>query len=129
MNIRTVMLAGLAAGLLVTGNAAAEEEQGSTAATTDSSSGKAQQTVLGDKEHKERINVVARRPANHDLPYIESRDRAGWREFNSWQGIRDERPIIARKTMGFHAPRPHRPRAERVMLIGRGPLRGPAPTE
>jgi hypothetical protein len=127
MNVRILMLAGLAAGLLVTGSAAAEEQ--GAAAATDSSSGKAQQTVLGEKEYKERINVVARKPANHDLPYIESRDRTGWNEFNSWQGIRDERPIVARKTMGFHAPYPHRPRAERVLLISRGPLRGPAPTE
>ena len=72
---------------------------------------------------------MARNPHDLDIAYLDSRDRTGWRDFSTWQGVRDERPIIARKTAGFHAPYPHRSRAERVLLIGRGPLRGPAPTE
>lgn len=127
MNVRILFLAGLAAGLLSAGSAMAEEA--TTTAAPAPAPADSTEKGLGQQEWKQRINVVARKPANHDIQYIDSRDRTGWRDFSTWQGIRDERPIIARKSLGFHAPDPHRPRAERVLLIGRGPLRGPAPTE
>ena len=122
MRLRSLMLAGAVAGLLAL-PAVADD------APADTAQGKAPHDQPGQKEYKERINVVARHPHRHDIEYIDSRDRMSWHDYSEWQGIRDERPIIARKTMGFHAPRPHRPRFERVLLIGRGPLRGPAPTE
>lgn len=81
---------------------------------------------LGQKTYKERINTVARGPLRHDLDYIDSRDRWSWHGHTQWQGIRDKRPIIARKTLGFHDPRPHVPRHERVMRVSRGPIRGTA---
>ena len=81
------------------------------------------------KTHKERINTIARRDQEHDIKYIDSRDRASWGSFDTWQGIRDRRPMIARKTMGFHAPRPHVPRSERELRISRGPIRGPGFSE
>lgn len=128
MNVRILLLVGLAAGLVNVG-AARAEEAAAPAQPTEAAPAVAPQYAHGEKEWKQRINVVARQPDRHDIAYIDSRDRAGWRDFSVWQGVRDERPIIARKSMGFHAPDPHRPRAERVLLIGRGPLRGPAPTE
>src|SRR5204863_4407398 len=127
MNVRKLILAGIAAGLLCTGTAMADEAAPAAAPAAQPSG--TPDKPLGQQEWKERINVVARKPANHDIAYLDSRDRTGWRDFTTWQGIRDERPIIARKSLGFHAPDPHRPRFERVLLIGRGPLRGPAPTE
>ena len=123
MNVRILFLA---VGLLSAGIAMAEE----TAAPTEAAPAVAAPAKgLGQQEWKQRTNVVARKPSNIDIAYLDSRDRTGWRDFSTWQGVRDERPIIARKSSGFHAPYPHRPRAERVLLIGRGPLRGPAPTE
>ena len=93
------------------------------------SSAKEAVNVLGGKEWKERINVVARKPLRHDIEWIDGQDRTNWHEFNLWHGLRDERPMIARKTLGFHAPDPHRTRQERVLLLSRGPLRGPAPAK
>ena len=37
--------------------------------------------------------------------------------------------MVARKVFGFHEPRPHATRAERVERTSRGPIRGPAPSE
>lgn len=124
MRIRFVLLAGLAAGLLST--AALAEEAAPAAAPAAPAADEARK---GEKEWKERINIVARKPARHDVSWIDSRDRSGWRTFTTWQGIRDERPMVARKTLGFHEPRPHATRAERVERVSRGPLRGPAPSE
>jgi hypothetical protein len=84
---------------------------------------------LGEKSYKERINLVARKPLRRDIEEVKSWDRTSWNGFTTWQGVRDERPIIARKTMGFHDPRPHRTRMERVLLVSRGPIRGPGFTE
>ena len=125
MNFRKLMLAGAAAGLLIAGTAVADEQP----APADTSAAKAPQDDLGQKEWKGRINIIARKPLRHDIAYVDSRDRSAWHDFTVWQGVRDERPIIARKAMGFHTPEPHRQRAERVLLIGRGPLRGPAPAK
>ena len=84
---------------------------------------------LGTKMYKERINLVARKPLRHDVEWLDSRDRWSWQGHEKWQGIRDARPMIARKTLGFHAPRPHVPRRERILRIGRGPIRGPGFSE
>ena len=132
MNVRILFLAGgllSAAGLLSTGVAQAEDTAAAAAPAATAPADAPAKASTGQKEWKERINVVARNPHDLDIAYLDSRDRTGWRDFSTWQGVRDERPIIARKTAGFHAPYPHRSRAERVLLIGRGPLRGPAPTE
>ena len=129
MNVRILFLAGLAAGLLSINVGAARADEAATAKPADAAPAASPKYAHGEKEWKQRINVVARQPDRHDIAYLDSRDRSGWRDFTIWQGVRDERPIIARKSAGFHAPDPHRPRAERVLLIGRGPLRGPAPTE
>jgi hypothetical protein len=129
MNFRTLMLAGAFAGLLAATAAADDAKPADTAASADTASAKAPHDDLGQKKYKERINIVARKPLRRDIGYIDSRDRTAWHDFTIWQGVRDERPIIARKALGFHEPRPHRPRAERVLLIGRGPLRGPAPAK
>jgi hypothetical protein len=133
MSFRHVVLAGLAAGLLATAAAAADEAApaGTPAPTAAPASDSAAENQVrrGEKEYKERVNIVARKPLRHDINWIDSRDRSGWREFTTWQGIRDERPLVARKVFGFHEPRPHIRRAERVERISRGPLRGPAPSE
>jgi hypothetical protein len=138
MRTRFTTLAALAASLLVAGVAAAAEEAtaqpASAPAATSMDDGtrataKEAEGRLGEKEYKERINVVARKPLRHDIPWIDSRDRSSWHDFTVWHGVRDERPITARKTIGFHAPDPHRKRFERVLLVGRGPIRGPAPAK
>jgi hypothetical protein len=146
MSIRTVVLAALGAGLLASAAAAADatpapagDKSGSAqpapASTTgatqsaDATQSKGEEHSWGQKKYKERINVVARKPDRHDVAWIDSRDRTSWRTFTQWQGVRDERPMVARKVFGFHEPRPHVRRAERVERLARGPLRGPAPSE
>lgn len=124
MSIRTLVLAGLAVGLLATVAPVSAADE--TAPAGESKSAEAQP---GEKEYKQRVNLVARKPLRHDIGWMEGRDRASWREFTTWQGIRDERPMVARKTLGFHEPRPHLRRAERVERLARGPLVGPAPAE
>ena len=84
---------------------------------------------LAEKTWKERINTVARKNVEHDLEYIDNRDRDEWQGHEVWHGVRDRRPIIARKTLGFRDPKPDLTRRERVLQLGRGPLRGPAPAE
>jgi hypothetical protein len=84
---------------------------------------------LGEKTWKERINTVARKKVEHDLEYVDSRDRDEWDGHQVWHGVRDRRPIIARKTVGFDDRDPGLTRRERVQQLGRGPLRGPAPAE
>jgi hypothetical protein len=130
MTLRKITLALAAAALFTTGLAAAEQTQ--TGASTQGSdepatysSAKEPRRKIGEKTWKERINTVARVPREHDIKWIDSRDRTSWQGHSTWQGIRDERPLIARKTLGFHDPRPHRTRAERVLLISRGPIQGP----
>ena len=82
---------------------------------------------MAEKTYKLRINTVARKPLQHDLDYIyANRDRDNWSGVGPWHGVRDMRPLVARKALGFHEPRPHRTRGERVLLISRGPLKGPA---
>jgi len=141
MRFRHVILAGLAAGLLASTAAAADEAAApapaptpapaATPAEEQSAAAKlvADEDRTGEMEYKERINIIARKPSRHDINWLDSRDRSGWREFTTWQGIRDERPLVARKVFGFHVPRPHATRAERVERMSRGPLRGPAPSE
>lgn len=80
---------------------------------------------LGEKTWKERINTVARRPLEHDLEMIDTTDRDAWHGYTIWRGIRDRRPLIARKTLGFKDRDPGPTRRERVLLISRGPIRGP----
>ena len=120
MNLRITVLSGCIAFLALATVAAADDAAPAPAAETGGH---------GEKEYKQRINTVARAPMRHDIEYIDGRDRTSWRGFDTWQGIRDERPLVARKTLGFHAPRPHATRWERVLLVSRGPLRGPAPSE
>ena len=113
--------------LVVATGASAEEAQtkGSSDSMSDSSMDKDGTPRLGVKTWKERINTVARKPAEHDIKWLDSTDRSGWNGYTVWQGIRDERPLVARKTMGFHEPRPHKTRRERVLTISRGPIQGP----
>ncbi len=122
MTFRSLILASLAAGLLATAHPAAAEEAAPAAAP-------AAAAEKGEKEWKERVNIVARKPHRHDITWLDGRDRTSWREFTQWQGVRDERPMVARKVFGFHDPRPHVRRAERVERVSRGPIRGPAPSE
>ena len=123
MNVRNLMLAGLAAAALFSAPIAKADE-GATET-------KAPVKTMGEKKYKARINIVARKPLRHDVPWYEAtyRDRHAWHDFTTWQGTRDQRPLVARKSMGFHAPRPHRGRSERVLLVSRGPLKGPAPAK
>jgi hypothetical protein len=129
MTIRKLSLLAAALGLLLATGAAADDHQtqtsGSGSMSSMGSAEKAQEPKLGHKTWKERINTVARKPLNHDVEWLDGNDRSEWNGHTVWQGIRDERPLVARKTMGFHDPRPHRPRAERVLLISRGPIQGP----
>ena len=131
MTFRTLMLACLAAGLLATAAAAAADEAPAAPAASAPAAERSAPAhdELGEKEWKERINIVARKPLRHDVPWIDGRDRTGWRDFSGWQGVRDERPMVARKVLGFHDPRPYIRRFERVERISRGPIRGPAPSE
>lgn len=126
MSIRLLVVAGLAAGLLATTASSAAADEAAPAPAPAAAGATAHP---GEKEYKERINIVARKPSRHDVPWLDGRDRTSWRTFTTWQGIRDERPMIARKSLGFHEPRPHATRAERVQRISRGPLQGPAPSE
>lgn len=131
-------LAGLLLATLATaegGNtASASASAGATATTTSAepapaavqTSAKTPWPHAGQSEYKERINLIARKPLRHDIQYIDSKDRGSWNGYTVWQGVRDERPLVARKTMGFHDPRPHRTRKERVLLVSRGPIKGPA---
>lgn len=89
------------------------------------SSPKEPRAKIGVKTWKQRINTVARRPLRHDIKWIDSRDRVSWGEEETWRGIRDERPMIARKTHGFKEKRGHLTRRERVTRISRGPIQGP----
>ena len=118
MKLLAVLVPALAVALLAVPASAADEA--APAATQEAQK-------PGAKENKERINLVARKPLRHDIGWLDEHDRAGWREFTTWQGVRDERPLIARKTIGFHEPRPYATRRERVERTSRGPLRGPAP--
>lgn len=129
MRLRIVVAAGLAAGLLATVASAEEAAPAPAPATTPASAAEEQVNAHGEKEYKERINLIARKPSRHDVGWLDSRDRMGWRDFTTWHGVRDERPMVARKVLGFHEPRPHVRRAERVERVSRGPLRGPAPSE
>jgi hypothetical protein len=135
MKFRIPLLAGLVAAFLVAGAAAADSHVSTTSsATATAEKGQGEEGPKvgnghvrhhGEKRWKERINTVARKPLRHDIEYTDSRDRDEWQGQTTWQGVRDRRPMVARKTMGFHDPRPHRPRAERVLLVSRGPIRGP----
>lgn len=129
MRARWMIVAAVAASLTASAALAADEAPAPAPAPTATDSGKEADTRLGEKEWKERINLVARKPARHDIAWIDSRDRVSWRTFSTWQGVRDEHPMIARKTQGFHEPSPYVRRAERVERISRGPLRGPVPSE
>ena len=124
--MKKFILLAAALGLLVATGAAAEQTQTKgSSQMSDSSMEKDETPKLGVKTWKERINTVARRPVAHDIEWLDSRDRTDWNGYTVWQGIRDERPMIARKTMGYHEPRPHKTRRERVLTISRGPIQGP----
>ena len=114
-------------GLVAATGVAADQTQptGSSSQMSSSSMEKDEKPLMGVKTWKERINTVARKRAEHDIEWLDSRDRTGWNGYTTWQGIRDERPLVARKTMGFHEPRPHKTRSERVLTISRGPIQGP----
>ncbi|MEM7245246.1 MAG: hypothetical protein AAF533_07865 [Acidobacteriota bacterium] len=84
---------------------------------------------LPTKTYKQRINTIARTPMRHDIEYLKTRDREHWNGHHQWRGIRDQRPMVARKTTGFKDRRPHRTRRERVLLVGRGPIQGPPPAQ
>ena len=122
MTLRNLVLSG---SLIFCGLAAAAPALADDAATPPSAS--SEEMGVGEKRYKERINTVARAPRRHDVEYINGRDRTSWGEFTQWYGIRDARPLIARKTLGFHERNPHATRWERVRIVSRGPLRGPAP--
>ena len=127
MRLRSTMLIGAACTLLLGGTALAQQTmktEGDEGYATHVSA-KEPRGQLGEKTYKERINTVARKRLNHDIRWLDTRDRDEWQGHTIWQGIRDERPLIARKTMGFHDPRPHRPRKERVLMLSRGPIQGP----
>ena len=130
MTIRTSALACLATSILLASAAAADETATTTAsddsATAESNEGAAKEPhgKLGEKKYKARINLIARKPLRHDVPYYESLDRQEWDGKSPWQGVRDGRPMVARKIMGFHDPRPHRTRMERILMLSRGPIRG-----
>ena len=127
--MKKLILLAAALGLLAAPCASAEEAQtkGTTSSQMSGSSmEKGLKPLMGVKTYKERINTVARKRVEHDIKWLDSRDRTGWNGYTVWQGIRDERPMIARKTMGFHEPRPHATRSERVLTISRGPIQGPA---
>ena len=123
---KTILLAA-ALGLLSAASAGADTQtRGSGQTMSDSGMmEKDAEPKLGHKTWKERINTVARKRLHHDIEWLDSRDRTDWDGHQVWQGIRDERPLIARKTMGFHEPRPHKTRRERVLTISRGPIQGP----
>lgn len=125
--MKKFILLAAALGLLVATGASAQDTQtkGSSSKMSGSSMDKDAKPRLGVKTWKERINTVARKPAEHDIQWLDNRDRSGWNGYTIWQGIRDERPLVARKTMGFHEPRPHKTRRERVLTISRGPIQGP----
>ena len=114
-------------GLVAATGVAADQTQptGSSSQMSSSSMEKDEKPLMGVKTWKERINTVARKRAEHDIEWLDSRDRTGWNGYTTWQGIRDERPLVARKTMGFHEPRPHTTRSERVLTLSRGPIQGP----
>ena len=129
--MKTIQLLAAACGLLIATAATADDHsqtQGSMGTQSMSDSGMmedGQEPKLGHKTWKERINTIARKPLRHDIEWLDSRDRTEWQDHQVWQGIRDERPLIARKTTGFHEPRPHKTRRERVLTISRGPIQGP----
>ena len=128
--MKTIQLLAAACGLLIATAAAADDHmqtQGSmgTQMSDSGSMEDGQSPKLGHKTWKERINTNARKPLRHDIEWLDSRDRTSYQDFQVWQGIRDERPLIARKTTGFHEPRPHKTRRERVLTISRGPIQGP----
>ena len=126
--MKKLVLLAAALGLLVAPASFAQTTQtkGSSSQMSDSSMmEKDEKPRLGKKTYKQRINTVARKRVDHDIDWLDSRDRSGWNGYTVWQGIRDERPMIARKTMGFHEPRPHATRRERVLTISRGPIQGP----
>ena len=125
--MKKFILLAAALGLLVATGASAQGTQtkGSSDQMSDSSMDKDGTPRLGAKTYKERINTVARQPRERDLKWLDGNDRSGWNGYTTWQGIRDERPLIARKTTGFHDPRPHKTRRERVLTISRGPIQGP----
>jgi hypothetical protein len=125
MKLRIVLSALLAAGIAA--SVAAADAPAPAPAPTATAPAGAPNPGMGPKEWKERINLVARKPYRHDINWLDSHDRSSWRTFTTWQGVRDERPLIARKVMGFHEPRPHATHAQRVETLSRGPLRGPAP--
>lgn len=133
MRIRTTLSLALAASLLVVSAAAAGEQTQTQGATTKKKPSYVHSSeprrAAGEKTYKERINTVARKKHRHDINWLDSTDRSSWGEHKTWRGIRDERPLIARKTLGFHDPRPHRTRRERVLLISRGPIQGPGFSE
>jgi hypothetical protein len=124
--MKKFILLAAALGLLVATGAAADQTQTKgSSQMSGSSMEKDASPKLGHKTWKERVNTVARKPLEHDIKWLDSRDRTGWNGYTVWQGIRDERPMIARKTMGYHEPRPHKTRRERVTTISRGPIQGP----
>lgn len=129
--MKTIQLLAAACGLLIATAAAADDHsqtRGSMSTQSKSDSGMMEdgrEPPLGHKTWKERINTVARKPLRHDIQWLDSRDRTEWRDHEVWHGIRDERPLIARKTTGFHEPRPNKTRRERVLTISRGPIQGP----
>jgi hypothetical protein len=72
----------------------------------------------GGLTYRERINMITRKPLRKDRAEA-PRDQAE----RYWRGVRDARPIIARKRTG--PPDEDRTRWEHVQEVARGPIRMP----
>ena len=76
----------------------------------------------GIHAYRERINLVSRKPLRKEIP-------AGARtpDERQWSGIRDARPLVARKRT--HPPRVYVKQFEHVKTVARGPIPFPAKRE
>lgn len=99
----------------------ASKEEGKDEATsprTREEAAEARPQRRGNKTYRERINTVAREPLRKEVP-----DGPRTPEERRWSGVRDARPLVARKRT--HPPRPEITRFDHVKMVARGPITRP----
>ena len=75
-----------------------------------------------NKTWRERINTVARHPEGKDKVYPQQYETPSPLEHHEWRGVRDLRPLVARKLV--RPKKVRKTREERVDIISRGPIEG-----
>lgn len=113
-----IFLLVLLAVALVAPLGAAEEAEKTDAIQTKEDAAKARPERRGNLTYRERINMVTREPLRKTVP-----DGPRTAEDRLSSGVRDARPLVARKRV--RPPKPRVSRWDHVLQVARGPITRP----